>query len=267
MKIDTTSREVVKRFGGKGDEPGKFEMGYKMSIAGDRVYITDPQRKKVVVYRTDGTFDFDFKIPTPEEKEILDPIFPHIRTQGINPVGIAVDARKGIVYVSDVNFNTIHKLDTKGKLLGHIGHFGPAEEDLASPSELTVDSSGSLYVSEPTSHRVKVYDPDSGKLLRVIGKQSSGFIGGFIGIFGMNVDPSGNVVICDSGVHSIQVFDGKTGKYLYHIGNEQGIPDPEMKERALLGFTYAVEANVDAKGQMFIYRGDRKAIHVRQLEK
>jgi len=265
-KIDRGTRDVVLRFGGMGEEPGKFRQASKIGFYGNRIYVTDPIAKMVRVFdTTDGKFDFEFLIPTPDKKEILDPIFPHVRAQGIQPVGIAVDSGKKVVYVSDVNFNTIYKLDPKGKLLGHIGHYGPDEEDMASPTELAVDKDGMLSVSEPTSHRIKIYDPESGKLLRIIGKVSNGFIGGFIGIYGMNFDKAGNLVVCDSGVHTIQVFDGKTGKYLYSIGNEEGIPDPTQKDRAFLGFTFGTGANIDDKGLLYIYRGDKKMIHVRQL--
>jgi len=264
-KIDRGTRDVVLRFGEMGEGPGKFRQASKIAIYGDQIYITDPIAKMVRVFRTDGKFDFEFLIPTPEKKEILDPIFPHLRAQGINPLGIAVDPKKKVLYVSDVNFNTIYKLDLRGKLLGHIGHGGHNESDMASPTEMAVDNDGMLSISEPTSHRIKIFDPESGKLLRIIGKVSNGFIGGFIGIYGMNFDKSGNLVVCDSGVHSIQVFDGKTGKYLYSIGNEEGIADPAQKDRALLGFTYGTGANVDDKGVLYIYRGDKKVIHIRQL--
>lgn len=267
LKISAETLDIVKTFGGKGNEPGQFVRPLRIAVTDDGlVYCLDYGAKKVVVFTTDGAFKFEFPIGKPEDKTVLANVPPQFNVPGTHePNSIAVDTREKVVYISDTRFNTIYRYSLDGKLLGFLGHGGDPEKNLAAPTELLVGNPGELYVTEPLAHLIVVLDTKTGAFKRVIGKKATGFIGGFIGINGLSKDPSGNIVASDSGVHSIQVFDGKTGDYLYHFGDESGKPDAEVADRASLGIQLPVGTAVGKNGRLYIFRGDRSQIQEREI--
>jgi len=268
LKLDPKSLDIVSVFPTTREEKDKIRRMTSIGFSGDgRIFAADPFSQKVFVFDAAGKMVSEFPVPAPTDKEILENVLPHLRAHGHFPSGIYVDGKEKAIWIADPRFNTVYRFDLNGKFLGTLGHGGNPEDCLAGPAEILPDRNGTdLYVTEPLAHVVKVIGKKDGKVKRVIGKKSSGFIGGFIGMRGVDYDPDGNVVITDSGVHSIQVFDGKTGDYLYHFGDESGTVDPTMKERALLGIEMPTNAYV-VGNTLYVFRGDRMNVATREIVK
>lgn len=96
-----------------------------------------------------------------------------------------------------------------------------------------------LFVSDPVSHRIAVFDPKSSDFLSYIGassygnqlKCSNGFLPGelhsphslsYFTPSGSQEGPSVCLIVCDSGNHSISIFDALTGNFRNRIGKGFG---------------------------------------------
>jgi serine/threonine protein kinase/sugar lactone lactonase YvrE len=69
------------------------------------------------------------------------------------PEGIAVDSRKGRVYVADTNNHRVEVFSSTGKYLGS------STAGLVRPADVAVDSGGNVYVADPGSQRIEKFAP------------------------------------------------------------------------------------------------------------
>lgn len=102
---------VLRRWGGRGEEPGQFFHPATIAIAADTVYVVDVLNARVQCFYPDGRI---------------------IRTFGkrgagpgtlFRPKGITVDT-SGRVFVSDSYFGVIQAFETNGEFLYAIGDAG-----------------------------------------------------------------------------------------------------------------------------------------------
>lgn len=134
--------------------------------------------------------------------------------------GVAVDLL-GNVYFAESNTHRIRKVDTQGLLTTVAGTgtsgFGAdgvaTSSELKFPSAVSLDSSGSLYISDNTARVRKL---TSGNIITIIGTGTSGFSGdggpataaqvssGFVKLV---FDSSGNTYFSDSGNYRIRKID------------------------------------------------------------
>lgn len=125
---------------------------------------------------------------------------------------------------------------------------GPASvAQLFFPQRLAVDSSGNVYVVEPTRHRIRKITPD-GNVSTFAGSGAKGFIDGPASIAAFNspagiaVDGDGNVYVADKGNHRIRMVsadgtvstiagstagyaDGPAGKALFNAPDDVAVRD------------------------------------------
>jgi sugar lactone lactonase YvrE len=83
---------------------------------------------------------------------------------------VALDAQ-GIVYVSNPGMHRVERYSADGELLGRFGRFDGRDPEgfsgCCNPTNLTVDRTGRIFVTEKAGPRAKVYDPD-GQLVTVV---------------------------------------------------------------------------------------------------
>lgn len=163
----------------------------------------------------------------------------------IKPLGIDVD-RNGNLYVADAGAKAILVYDRDGKYLRKIGG-GAKENWFDRLASVTVDPKDNrLYVVDiggvdSESHRVRVFDAQSGKHLFDFGKRGIG-PGEFNLPRDVAVGRDGLLYVVDGGNFRIQVFD-RNGKYLQAFGRVG---------RQLGQFARPKEAATDKEGNLYV---------------
>ena len=139
-----------------------------------------------------------------------------------NPTGVVVDGA-GNLYVADSDNHRVRKIDASGTIttVAGTGEQGSNEDrgpavsaQLHSPTGVTVDGSGNLYVADSDNHRVRKIDA-SGTITTVAGTGEQGFSGDggqAIGAqlshpSGVALDSVGNLYIADRWNNRIRRID------------------------------------------------------------
>jgi sugar lactone lactonase YvrE len=163
------------------------------------LYITDTEREQVLIYGPDRT---------PQE--------PLGRKGEMKPCGVTVAGEN--LYVTDLKNHQvrIYSLPDR-KLVRSI----PREDDkpearLYSPVNVAVDAQGKVYVCDPGSFCVQVYDAE-GKHLRTLGSQGLG-PGKFARPRGIATDREGRVYVVDAATQKVQLFNNE-GRLLIYLGD------------------------------------------------
>ena len=128
-----------------------------------------------------------------------------------SPAGLAIDS-SGNIYVADSNNNRIRRINSAGTVTtvagtGNYGYSGDGVSAvsawLENPVDVTVDSSGSLYIADRGSNRIRKIT--SGTISTIAGNGTEGFSGdagpataaSLSNPMGVAVDSAGNVYIAD----------------------------------------------------------------------
>lgn len=236
---------IYGKFGG-----GEFDKPMAVTVANDKIYISDTNNKRVQIFdysgnpiKTFGTwgskpgqFQFPYGVAG-DSKGIIyvadlyngtvskfdkDGKFLSLFAEKqasdkvfTAPAGLAIKDDK--VYVTDVRQNTVKVFDSNGNLVKQIGKPGTGLGQLNAPNAVTVDNDGNIYVTDTGNQRVQVFDKN-GKFQKII----NGSLDGkgqsvFVNPRGVGVDDRGNVYVVSNLTHRLYAFD-KTGKQLFTLG-------------------------------------------------
>jgi DNA-binding beta-propeller fold protein YncE len=190
----------------RGDKPpAQFSVIIGLAIDDkDRLFVSDAVLHQITVFDANGGFLSVFG-----ENELT------------RPAGIAVDNDLRRLYVADVKGArlAIFDLDTY-KLIRYINSQGPTPEEphgfLGTPTNLTVDPDGLVYVVDTIPNRVEVFDTD-GNYVRGFGEQGTA-PGTFARPKGIAVDSDGHIYVADDEFNNFQIFTPE-GKPLMAVGN------------------------------------------------
>ena len=167
----------------------------------DTVFVADATLKRVIGYRPDGTV----AIAIGHEGELE------------NPSGLAIDRTRSLLYVADAKHHQVRCYSsTDGVFIRTLGKRGTEAGEFNFPTNLSVDRSGRLYVTDTLNFRVQVFDP-SGALVTSIGTQGDG-PGHLNRAKGVGVDSEGHVYIADTSFNNFQIFD-PDGAILLFVGS------------------------------------------------
>ncbi len=250
---DQTFSERVQNFLG-GEKPKKNQivepLGIAVSDDGQRLYVSDFAQLAVFVFdfgqqkfrKIEGlarpagiALDGDENLYVVEQQKkgvsVFDRKGDKIRfftdPSIVRPTGIAVDRKRGRIYLADTGHTrtkvyTVKIFDMKGKLIGQIGKGrGGAPGSFMFPTYVTVDPQGNVYVTDTLNSRVQKFTPD-GKYLMSFGKRGNGW-GMFDKPKGVALDSFGNVYVADSGWSNVQIFNQK-GQVLLFFGGRGSLP-------------------------------------------
>ncbi|WP_408641509.1 hypothetical protein [Spirosoma telluris] len=137
---------------------------------------------------------------------------PATSAQLQSPGAVAVDTA-GNLYIADTNNNRIRKVDVNGTITTVAGNGAyqfngdggvAVNTTLSFPSDVAVDATGNLYISDTYNNRIRKVDTN-GIITTVAGNGTAGFSGdgglavnAIIGsITGIDIDASGNLYIAD----------------------------------------------------------------------
>lgn len=130
------------------------------------------------------------------------------------PTGLARDAQRGIVYVSDTYAHDIKVFNDEGKLLKTIGQRGEGDGEFNFPTHLAF-TNGQLYVTDTLNSRIQVFDAD-GKLVKKFGQRGL-YVGNLVRPKGIAVDSAGNIYVVESLYDQLLVFNNQ-GETLLALG-------------------------------------------------
>jgi DNA-binding beta-propeller fold protein YncE len=184
---------------GKADRlAGDFGFAQPFGVALDgsgNIYVSEPPARRVRAFSPDGRLLREFG------------------GEAERPTGLAIDAKRQLVYVSDGSFPTSqnHRVlvySLQGKLLRTIGTRGSNPGQFNFPAHLSVDKAGNLFVVDTLNFRVQVFDPE-GNLFRFFGEAGEG-LGKFARPKGVAIDKRGIVYVVDTEMANVQMFNDKS---------------------------------------------------------
>ncbi|MBX7209017.1 MAG: sulfatase-like hydrolase/transferase [Verrucomicrobiaceae bacterium] len=141
--------EFVLEFGGRGEEPGKFQSPIGIAINDkDELFVPEFHGGRVQKFDSDGKPLASF------------PVLKHAS-------GIAV-SREGLIFVSSITQHRIDVHDASGKLVRRIGQEGAGDGEFNEPGGLLIAPDNTLLVADQCNNRVQRFSLD-GKFLGKFG--------------------------------------------------------------------------------------------------
>ncbi len=132
------------------------------------------------------------------------------------PTGLARDAQRGRIYVSDTMAHNVKVFDDSGKWLQTIGQRGDGDKqgDLNFPTHIAFADS-KLYVSDTMNARVQIFDAD-GAPVGSLGQRGL-FVGNLVRPKGVALDDEGNLYVAESNHDYLLIFN-RSGQFLMPLG-------------------------------------------------
>lgn len=163
------------------------------------------------------------------------------------PVALAIDKKRGRLYVSDVKLDKIFVFNLDGALLFSIGSSGDGEGAFNKPVSIASNSKGDIIVADSFNARVQIFD-ESGTFRRAFGKRGDG-AENFQLIKSLAVDEDDNIYVVDSRSHSIKIFN-LSGELLYSLGGYYSVS--ASGKLAPGGFLLPIGIDIDGRGRIFV---------------
>jgi DNA-binding beta-propeller fold protein YncE len=130
------------------------------------------------------------------------------------PTGLARDAKRGRIYVSDTHAHDIKVFDDGGHLVQTISRRGEGDGELNFPTHLAFDHDR-LYVTDGMNARIQIFDAE-GKPAGSFGQRGI-YFGNMTRPKGVALDADGNIYVVESYYDYLLVFD-KDGNFLMPLG-------------------------------------------------
>jgi len=248
VQVKDREYKPVLSFGQHGSSAGMLDSPWGVAVSNrDEIAVTESEKNRVQVFRSDGTRLRCFGGPGHKKGEF------HC------PRGIAFDQNRNIL-VSDGGNNRVQIFDEQGKYLDAFDGKGSLVGQLNEPCDLSIDRNGNiivadsgnrvvkvfstrkqilqkfggneffkypfscvqykqyLIVSDWNEDCVKVFDREQGTFLYKFGSVGDGD-GQFISPSCLAVDKAGHLMVCDEGNHRIQVFK-LNGEFVAKFGSQ-----------------------------------------------
>ena len=179
--------ELIKSFGSRGSQNGRFCGPYGVDVDGEgRIIVSDAHNHRIQVFENDGSFIRSFGSKGSSEAQFN------------LPWGVVVD-RDGNIVVSDTLNHRIKVVDIEGNFIRCFGTFGSGDSQLDGPRSVDVDGEGRIVVSEERNRRVSVFEKD-GTFLFLFGEGHMKYP------YGVVVDSFGSIIVSDFAKKSIQLW-------------------------------------------------------------
>ena len=136
LKFDKGGR-FIKSWGGKGKEPGKFEVAHGIAIdAKGLLWVTDRENQRIQIFDADGTFVRELKY-----------------------AGLPCALEIGTQYIYMVNgfAGQVLRLDLNGKVLAATGKAGKGVGEFGEAHFIAVSPKGELYVADSVNSAVQKF--------------------------------------------------------------------------------------------------------------
>jgi DNA-binding beta-propeller fold protein YncE len=155
------------------------------------------------------------------------------------PVGLAVDNKRGVIFVSDAKLGTVSGFDKKTGNV--VVSFRITDAEVNKPSGMVYDEERDrLYVSDTKNHVIRAFAKD-GTPLFTIGKRGDGD-GEFHTQSYVALDRNGRLYVVDLFNFRVQIFD-PDGKFVKKFGRLGDVPGT---------FTRPAGIGVDSEGHIYV---------------
>lgn len=143
-------------------ETGQFEKPVNVAVDGERIYVTDVAKNKIlVVDKKSGKTIQEIGDVGREEGKFFKPSY------------ITLD-HEGNLYVTD-SFNfRVQMFDSTGKFVKVIGFHGDSLGAFSRPKGLAIDKEKHLYVVDAAFENIQIFDVDAARLLLFFGGHGTG---------------------------------------------------------------------------------------------
>lgn len=135
------------------------------------------------------------------------------KSEFVNPVGVAFDPDRKILYVSDSRRHAIDSFTLSGEFITTVAQTGVKVGEVYYPAQIATDSEGRLYVVDTMNFRIQIFDP-TGEPTKAIGEHGDR-PGMFARPKGVGVSSDGHIFATDAAFGNFQVFDRNGGVYLF----------------------------------------------------
>ncbi len=174
-----------------------------------------------------------------------------------SPIGIEIDTNDDI-YVVDPGRSALLKFDATGNLIFDIVLLHPVNGlQITAITDMAMDSSGNLYITDHRFHKVYKYAPDGSPIIEFGGEGTGD--GEFDTPRGIAIDQNDNVYVVDHNNHRVQVFD-VDGNYLSQFGSEGTEPDQFQRPFSIAvdpsGDIYVLDSFMDVVIKKFANDGE-----------
>lgn len=236
----------------------------KMAFGPDgRIYVTDAMNSVIACIDVGGDFLWARGILTPPNsvREAWKNLPDHMKSLPATPSSVLCLPEE--IWVTDQRLQLVYRLDYGGELLGYTASYTRQGKRTRLPGvgELASVGKDRILLTFPWSHRAVVVDP-AGSLLYEIGTGDPGYIGGFVGIHGVDTRGREEILLTDPAVGSLQAFSAKDGRYLYHVSGPTPRLDPRYRQRADLPLRNPNLAVRDDLGRFWVYDAAGRRIAV-----
>jgi len=136
------------------------------------------------------------------------------------PTGLAIDSRRGAIYVADTHAHDIKVFNNDGSLQRVIGQRGEGEGQFNFPTHLTFNKD-KLYVTDTLNSRVQIFDTN-GNMIQKFGERGLS-LGNMVRPKGIAVDSRGNIYVIESLHDNLLVFNSEGDTLLAIGGSGKGV--------------------------------------------
>lgn len=222
---------------------GKMVTPSGLAYANQKLYIADPNAKKIFAYGEDGK-----ELPVFLDNQKL--LFAD-GTEGqiIRPTGIQVGPDQ-LFYVTDIANQCVIVLDAQGKILKSFGSPGTADGQFQFPNALFVSKDGKIYVSDSNNGRLQIFNQEGKFLTKINGV--NGKNGALSLPRGISVTEEGLIYVVDVFSNTVRVFD-EVGVELWTLGGT-GNKDGQ--------FSFPNGLWIDSTGHIYITDRENNRIQV-----
>jgi DNA-binding beta-propeller fold protein YncE len=136
LKFDKSGK-FIKSWGGKGTEPGKFEVAHGIAMdAKGQLWVADRENQRVQIFTQDGTFVKEFKY-----------------------AGLPCNLSIGSQYIYMVNGYgaQVLRLDLKGKVLAAVGKSGKGLGEFGEAHAISVSPKGEIWVADTVNSALQKF--------------------------------------------------------------------------------------------------------------
>jgi len=141
---DTTSYELVKKFGRRGGEDGELNYPVDIFARNNKLYISDSMNFRIQTFNLEGKFISKFGHLGDSSGDFA------------RPKGVAVDS-DGHIYVVDALFGVVQVFNEKGQLLMTLGQEGTNLGEFWLPTGIYIDNRDKIYVADSYNKRVQIF--------------------------------------------------------------------------------------------------------------